>query len=119
MKDQLWVEPVGDIIIARVRGVPSEALLRECQERVMQLIADTGRSCVLYDALEMQTPEIDVPLFQRKLNEETGFKGKRALVVPNSKLAYMARIAFGDGDHRVFYNDMIGAIHWLGQPSGT
>jgi hypothetical protein len=115
MHDQLWVEPVGDIIIARVRGVPSEELLRECQDRVLELVRDTGRSNVLYDALEMQTPPLDVPLFQRKLNEESGFKGRRALVVPNSKLAYMARIAFGDGDHRVFYNDMIGAIHWLGQ----
>ncbi len=116
MTGQLWVEPVGEIIIARVRGLPSEALLKECQDRVLELIRDTGRSSVLYDALEMETPTVDVPLFQRKLNEETGFQGKRALVVPNSKLAYMARLAFGDGEHRVFYNDMMGAIHWLGRP---
>ena len=30
---QLWVEVVGDLIIARVRGEPTAALLRECQER--------------------------------------------------------------------------------------
>lgn len=39
------------------------------------------------------------------------------IVVPNSKLAYMARLAFGHGTYRVFYNDMMAAIHWLGQPS--
>ena len=37
MDDQLWVEPVGEIIVVRVRGIPSEALLRECQERAMAL----------------------------------------------------------------------------------
>ena len=40
---QLWVEPVGGIIIARIRGVPSPELLKECQERVLLLIRDTQR----------------------------------------------------------------------------
>jgi hypothetical protein len=31
MNGQLWVEVVGDLIIARVRGEPTEELLRECQ----------------------------------------------------------------------------------------
>jgi len=30
MNDQLWIEPVGDLIIARLRGEPTEALLRTC-----------------------------------------------------------------------------------------
>jgi hypothetical protein len=38
---------------------------------------------------------------------------KRAIVVPNSRLAYLARLAFGEGDYRVFYNDMVAAIVWL------
>ena len=38
---------------------------------------------------------------------------RRALVVPNSKLAFLARIAFGEGDYRVFYNDMVAAVKWL------
>jgi hypothetical protein len=42
-------------------------------------------------------------------------KLRRAIVVPNSKLAYLARLAFGEGDYRVFYNDFIGAIRWLGE----
>jgi hypothetical protein len=39
---QLWVEVVGDLIIARVRGEPTAALLRECQERV-RAVSRQGR----------------------------------------------------------------------------
>lgn len=120
MDGQLWVEPVGDLIIARLRGVPTEALLRECQERVLLLIQDTGRGRVLYDALEMEPPPVDVPLAQRKLDEELGAVHlRRAIVVPNSRLAYLARLAFGEGDYRVFYSDMSSAIKWLGEDTAA
>ena len=116
MQGQLWVELVGDLIIARVRGEPTEALLRECQQRVLQLVQDTGRGRVLYDGLEMEPPPVDVPLAQRKLDEELGaVRLRRAIVVPNSRLAYLARLAFGEGDYRVFYNDIAAAITWLSQ----
>lgn len=64
MDGQLWVEPVGDLIIPRVRGQPSESLLRECQERVLQIARDTsGRRVrkVLYDALEMESAWLSEP----------------------------------------------------------
>ena len=114
MQDQLWVEPVGGLIIARMRGIPNEAILRECQERVLLLVKDTGQGKVLYDALEMEPPHVDVVLSQRKLDEEVGsVKLRRAIVVPNAKLAYLARLAFGEGDYRVFYSDMVSAVKWL------
>jgi hypothetical protein len=114
MTDQLWIEPVGDIIIARIRGVPTEALLKECQERILLLIKDTGQGRVLHDVLEMEAPSIEVPLVQWKLDSEVGsVQIRRAIVVPNTKLAYLARVAFGEGDYRVFYNDMTAAIRWL------
>lgn len=118
MENQLWVEPVGDLIIARVRGVPTEALLKECQERVLLLVQDTRRGKILYDALEMESPTVDVVLSQRKLDEELGSVYlRRAIVVPNTRLAYLARLAFGEGDYRVFYSDMTAAIMWLEQES--
>jgi hypothetical protein len=118
MQDQLWVEPVGDLIVARLRGIPTEALLQECQQRVLLLLQDTGRGRVLYDALEMESPTVDVALAQQKLDEKMGdVHLRRAIVVPNSRLAYLARLAFGAGDYRVFYNDIVAAIHWLGQAS--
>lgn len=111
---QLWVEPVGDLIIARIRGVPTEELLRECQERVIALARESQRNRILYDALEMDAPVVDVALSQRKLDEAAGDLAlRRAIVVPNTKLAYLARLAFGEGDYRVFYSDMTAAIRWL------
>jgi hypothetical protein len=120
MDGQLWVEPIGDLIIARVRGQPSEALLRECQDRVLQIAKDTGSKTthrVLYDALEMESPPVDVPLSQRQLDEALGnIHLRRAIVVPNTRLAYLARLAFGEGDYHVFYNDIIAAVRWLTGP---
>ena len=114
MTDKLWVELVGDLIIARVRGEPTIELLRECQEQVVFLARDSGRRRVLYDALEMLPPPVTVPWSQRDLDEKLdGLQLRRAIVVPNSKLAYLARLAFGEGDYRVFYNDMIQAVEWV------
>jgi len=116
MSGQLWVELVGDLIIARLRGEPSEDLLRECQKQVLFLAKDSERVKVLYDALEMLPPPVDVPWSQRALDENLGaIQLKRAIVVPNSKLAYLARLAFGEGNYRVFYSDMIGAMKWLSE----
>jgi len=118
MQGQLWVEPVGNLIVARLRGEPTEALLRECQERVLLLVRDTGQGKVLCDALEMEPPPVEVTLTQRKLDENLGpVRLRRAIVVPNSRLAYLARLAFGEGDYRVFYNDIATAITWLSQES--
>jgi hypothetical protein len=113
-QQQLWVEPVGGIIMARLRGVPTEAVLRECQERVLMLVRDTGQNKVLYDALEMDAPTVDQVIMQQKMEAELGeLKLRRALVVPNTRTAYLARIAFGEGDYRVFYNDIGAALAWL------
>ncbi|MES2483597.1 MAG: hypothetical protein V4609_16535 [Pseudomonadota bacterium] len=116
MQGQAWVELVGDLIIARVRGEPTADLLRETQKEVLFLVSDAGRGRVLYDTLEMDAPPVDVPWAQRELDEELGHvKLRRAIVVPNSRLAYLARLAFGEGDYRVFYNDMVAAIKWLSE----
>jgi len=90
--------------------------MKELQEKVLFLASDAGRAKVLYDTLEMDSPTPDVPWAQRALDEELGkLRLKRAIVVPNSRLAYLARIAFGEGDYRVFYNDMVAAIAWLSE----
>jgi hypothetical protein len=115
MKGELWVEVVGDLIIARIRGEPTAELLSQCQEQVLFLVRDAGRGKVLYDALEMIVPPVDIPWVQRELDEKLGpVQLRRAIVVPNSRLAYLARLAFGEGDYRVFYNDMVSAVKWLG-----
>ena len=34
----------GDLVIARIRGEPTEQLLRETQEQVLFLVRDAGRA---------------------------------------------------------------------------
>ncbi len=115
---QLWVEPMKDIILARVRGVPSESLLRDCQEKILQLVRETNQRHVLYDCLELEAPPIEVPLVQWNLDKDIkSLRLVRAIVVPNTKLAYLARIAFGEEDCRVFYNDLTAAVQWLSNPN--
>src|SRR5437764_123457 len=100
MERNVWVEPVGDLIIARLRGQPTETMLADCQSRVLQIATDDRKPMhrVLYDALEMESPSVDVPLAQRRLDESLGdTRLRRAIVVPNSRLAYLARLAFGEG----------------------
>ena len=114
MTGSLWVELSGDLVIARVRGEPNIELLEECQRQVVALAKDAGRAKVLYDVLEMLPPPVDVPWAQRAMDESLGqLHLRRAIVVPTAKLAYLARLAFGEGDYRVFYNDIAGAVKWL------
>jgi hypothetical protein len=53
--------------------------------------------------------------YENTISELGPIKLKRAIVVPNSRIAFLARIAFGEGDYKVFYNDMIAAIKWLSE----
>jgi hypothetical protein len=121
MQAQLWIEPVGEVIIARMRGMPTEEILKECQERILSLVKDTQMGFILHDCLEMETPQVDVPVSQWKLDEQvSSVHLRRAVVVPDTKLAYLARLAFGEGDVRVFYNDMAAALAWLtGSPEAS
>jgi hypothetical protein len=121
LNPQLWVEPVGDIVLARLRGRCDEEVLRECQRLVVELVKDTRQVKVLYDALELEDPTVDMALLQEKMDSEAWDQPghiplRRAVLVPNTRIAYLARIAFGqfgEGAYRVFYNDMAQAILWL------
>ena len=117
---QLWVELVGEIIIARIRGIPTEELIRECQQRVIALQADTKCTRVLYDALELERPPIEIVLTQQAFSAELKDSALSvAIVVPNTSIAYLARLAFGALNHRVFYNDIAAAVLWLTQSPRT
>lgn len=72
MGNQLWVEPVGELVLARLRGMATEALCVECQRQVLQILRDQGGGKVLYDALEMEAPPVEVALSQRTLDDTWG-----------------------------------------------
>ena len=116
---RLWVEPVGSIIVARIRGTPTAELLRECQSRVVALQRETHGDQIMYDALELERPPIEVVLTQQVFTDELKRERvKIAIVVPNTAIAYLARLAFGEANHRVFYNDIAGAVLWLSEGAG-
>jgi chromate reductase, NAD(P)H dehydrogenase (quinone) len=106
------VEVIDRIVTVRVRGEPSKELIEACHARVLEVSRLNAITAVLYDARAMQAPTIDVPWTQRTLDEQAQPDLKRAIVVPDAKLAFLARVAFGEND-RVFYNDVSGAIRWL------
>ncbi|MFZ2490539.1 MAG: hypothetical protein WA208_03550 [Thermoanaerobaculia bacterium] len=113
-RESLWVELVGDIVIARLRGAATQELLTEAHRRVATILRDAGRRSVLYDALEMEAPTVDTAYDVIEPTRAVAqLAGKMGIVVTNSRIAYLARLAFGDGNYRVFYNDMSSALAWL------
>lgn len=120
-QQQLWVEPVGSLILARLRGVPTPQMLEECQQRVLALARESNQLRVLYDCLELIAPEMDLVLQQQRLETEKraalgAVPLRTAILVPNTRIAFLARISFGQlGEeyYRVFYNDMGRALKWL------
>jgi hypothetical protein len=117
----IWVEPVGSVIVARVRGKPTAEMLRECERRVLELARETQHVRLLYDALELEAPEIELVRLQQELEaaKRTNLGSvslRTAILVPNTRIAYLARIAFGhvgEAKYRVFYNDFGAALKWL------
>jgi hypothetical protein len=74
----------------------------------------SGLRRALYDARAMLAPPAALTLMQQDLDDQLGgMKLRRAIVVPGTKIAYLARIAFGEGDARVFYDDIDAALAWL------
>jgi len=80
MHDQrIWVEPVGSVIVARLRGKPTAELLRGCEARVLELTRDTQQVRVLYDALELEPPDMDLVLLQKQLGLAATSRPPRAV----------------------------------------
>jgi hypothetical protein len=114
--DQVWVEIVSNTIIAGMQGDVSEGMLNQRHAQILQMARDTGCRRLLLDDLKMNALSYEILETQRVLNVELDTLGfKIAIVVPNSRLAYLARLKFGGNNYRVFYNDMAEALDWLHQ----
>ncbi len=112
--DKVWVELVGQIIIARIKGEPSKELLGLRHECILQIEKSTGCKKLLLDDLQMSPPTYAHIQKQRALNADLNALGfKIAVIVPNSQMAFLARLKFDHENHKVFYNDMVEAVTWL------
>lgn len=110
----LVVEPRGDILAVHVDGALDASLQRECEQLLGELARATGLRNVLYDVRAMHVPEAELVLMQHGLEHElSDLQLRRAIVVADAHMAYMARIAFGEGGYRVFYDDIDQAVAWL------
>lgn len=110
----LRVEVADDVLLVLPPDRMTEAALRLCQERMLALARETGLRRVLYDARRMTEPEAHIALMQQELDGQLGdLKLRRAIVVPDTRIAYLARIAFFEGEDRVFYDDVDAALAWL------
>jgi hypothetical protein len=111
---KLDVRVDGDLLLVELQGEMNEAVLRLCQQRMLELAHETGLRRVLYDARAMIAPEANLALMQQELDDQLGgMKLRRAIVVPGTRIAYLARIAFFEGENRVFYDDIDAARAWL------
>lgn len=114
VEQRTWVGLSGDIVVARVRGSLTKEEVTSAQEQVLLLLDQTKRWRVLYDVLEMEPPSINLTLAQREHSDQLYRKGVRiAILVPDTRTAYLARLAFGQGDYRVIYDDLTEALAWL------
>lgn len=117
VEQRTWVGLSGDIVVARVRGSLTKEEVTSAQQQVLLLLDQTKRSRVLYDVLEMEPPSINLTLAQREHSDQLYRKGVRiAILVPDTRTAYLARLAFGQGDYRVIYDDLTEALAWLAHP---
>lgn len=111
---ELHIEVMDGFILARIVGEPTRDFFADCIARLKQVVKDTGIRKILYDMLATDAPYMDVILHGTRTAIETPGKPlKRAIVVPNSRLAYMARIMFDEKTCRIFHQDMDAAIEWL------
>jgi len=114
MDEGFLCEAVGSLVVVRLTQAVNERVLEECQLAVLETMQQTGSKAVLYDLTEMQPAPVNVLLYQRLLNEHVRHLNlKRAIVVPNTQIAHLARLAFGVGDYKLFYDDLDGAKRFL------
>lgn len=110
----LSVEFAGAFVSVRCKGRIDEATLHSCQSQVVALLHQSGCRRILYDAYEMDNPPLEIALLQKQLSEQFQSLGpiRVALLVPNSRLAFLSRIAFGPTLMGVFYR-ATEALAWL------
>ena len=106
-------EAVGQLIVVRLQGDPTARMLEECQAEVISLVQTSGLQAVLYDLRRIVNPGTDL-LHQQTLEQEIRGMGlRRAVIVSDASIGYLARLAFSADACSVFYNDYDSAVRCL------
>lgn len=112
--DKLELAIIGDVIRARMRGDVTEEMLQQRHQQFLHISEETGSKKLLLNDMEMGAFSYPLLKAQRVLTTELDDLHFRiAVVVPDSRLAYLARIQFGGKSHKALYTDMAAAFQWL------
>ena len=110
----------GSHIAARFQGELTAETLEQCQALLLSLVRDTNIQAILYDLREVASPCAAL-IHQETLEPELQVhKFRRAVLVRDLSIGYLARLAFAADSCRVFYNDLAGAMqHLSGRAANT
>jgi hypothetical protein len=112
--EQVSLEIRDSVVVAGVTGEITEDIVRHRHASTVASARDSGFKSVLFDVRLAVPPTAEVSESQRKLNPELSALGFRlAIVVQNTRMAYLARQTFFGLEHRIFYDDVDAAISWL------
>ena len=116
MDGRLSCEVVGQCVVAKVYGEPAAAALARGHADMLTLVRSSGHTSILYDLRELDV-QFAKALFQQETIEReiSGLRLRRAIVVSNMSVGYLARLAFSADDCRVFFGDYEAAVRYLSQ----
>lgn len=111
----------GNIIHAKYTGAMTMDLVRQGEREIENLVSPGRNNVILYDCIAMNPPSMNLAI------EMKAFDGRVrsqviacATVVSDAMTAFMSKVAFALArNHRVFYNDLQGAIAWLGRETAS
>jgi hypothetical protein len=112
---RLTCEVVGQHVVARVLGGPTTAAaLEEGHAELLTLVRSSGHTSVLYDLRELDVQSAQALLQQESSEREASdLRLRRAIVVSNMSVGYLARLAFSADECGVFFRDYDSAVRYL------
>ena len=114
MDGRLTCEVVGQYVVVRVLGGPTAAALAEGHADLLTLMRSSGHTSVLYDLRELDVESAKALLHQESSERAGGYvRLRRAVVVSNTSVGYLARLAFSADECAVFFGDYESAVRYL------
>jgi hypothetical protein len=112
--DNLLVDLIGGIIIAKVKGPLTEDIIRSRHAQIVRLALDTGCGKVLFDGRQTDIPSQATADLQRALNPSLKILNLRiAILITKTAQTNWARLAYINHEHQVFRDDLVSAVEWL------
>ena len=103
---------VGQYVVVRVLGGPTTAVaLAEGHAELLTLVRSSGHTSILYDLRELDVQSAKALLQQER--EASDLRLRRAVVVSNTSVGYLARLAFSADECGVFFGDYESAVRYL------